>query len=164
MMDKSISGWKIQDREFSVEELSLIAVAVAMDKKASRPIVIDLKPQGAFTEYFSIVSASNSRQVRAIAEEIRIFFKRAFGISPVAADGFETCSWILLDYGSFFIHVFQEPTRELYRLENLWSKGRFLDVREDLALALMNEVKGLMPAESSFVGLVSQEEIEPQYS
>lgn len=143
MSNKAISGHKLGDREFSPEELSTLAVAVGLEKKATKPVLIDLRPQGAFTEYFAIMSATNPRQVAAIAEEIRLFFKSAFGVHPVAADGFETSTWVLLDYGSFFIHVFQESTREMYRLENLWSKGRFIELNEQFLASTLKEVKEL---------------------
>lgn len=140
------SGHKIGERSFTSEELSTLAVAVGLEKKAFRPVLIDLRPQGAFTEYFAILSGTNPRQVAAIAEEIRLFFKNTFGVHPVTADGFETATWVLLDYGSFFIHVFQESTRDLYRLENLWSKGRFVELKEQSIEATLKEVRGMATA------------------
>jgi ribosome-associated protein len=143
MANDIFSGRTLGGRAFGVEELGQLAIAVAMDKKASKPVLIDLRPQGAFTEYFAILSATNPRQVTAIAEEVRMFFKNVFGVHPVAADGFETCTWILLDYGSFFVHVFQESTRELYRLEHLWSKGRFIEIKEEATTKLLSEARAL---------------------
>jgi ribosome-associated protein len=143
------SGRKLGNRAFEAEELGQLAIAVAMEKKATKPVLIDLRPQGAFTEYFAILSATNPRQVIAIAEEVRMFFKRVFGVHPVAADGFETATWALLDYGSFFVHIFQENTREMYRLEQLWSKGRFIELKEDATTKLLVEVKALAAAEKS---------------
>ncbi len=146
-MSKDVfSGHKLGGRLFSPEELSTLAIAVGLEKKAFRPVLIDLRPQGAFTEYFAIMSATNPRQASAIAEEIRLFFKNTFGVHPVTADGFEAATWVLLDYGSFFIHVFQESTRDMYRLENLWSKGRFIDVKEQILENTLKEVRGLAQA------------------
>jgi ribosome-associated protein len=143
-MSKDVfSGNKLGDRAFSPEELSALAIAVGLEKKAFRPVLIDLRPQGAFTEYFAIMSATNPRQASAIAEDIRLFFKNTFGVHPVTADGFEAATWVLLDYGSFFIHVFQESTRDMYRLENLWSKGRFVEIKEQALEASLKEVRSL---------------------
>jgi len=137
----------IGDRRFSREDMAVIAIATAMDKKAVRPVLLDLRNQGAFTEYFAIVSASNARQVSAVAEGIRMFFKQTFGLQALSVDGMESQTWVLLDYGFLFVHVFQEPTRELYQLEQLWSKGRLVEFTEDSANALFIETKGLAKSE-----------------
>ncbi len=61
-----------------------------------------------------------------------MFFKTAFGLNPVSVDGMETCTWVLIDYGFMFVHIFQEPTRDLYQLEQLWSKARNLPASEEI--------------------------------
>jgi ribosome-associated protein len=133
------------DRILEREELVKLALAIGLEKKAVRPVAMDLRPQGAFTEYFAILSATNARQVAAVAEEIRLFFRDQLGIQPVSIDGREAKTWILLDYGFLFVHVFQEPTRELYALEQLWSKGRFIQATEDELASLLAEVKAALP-------------------
>lgn len=135
------AGERILERE----ELVKLALAIGLEKKATRPLAIDLRNQGAFTEYFAILSATNARQVAAVAEDIRLFFRDELGLQPVAVDGREQRTWILLDYGFLFVHVFQEPTRELYSLEKLWSKGRYLTPTEQELSQLLAEVKLALP-------------------
>ncbi|MES2614040.1 MAG: ribosome silencing factor [Bdellovibrionota bacterium] len=131
----------IGEREYSHEDLALLSVAVACEKKAVNPVILDLRNLStAFTELFTIVSAANNRQVYAIAEEIRMFFKNSFGLNPVAVDGMETCTWVLIDYGFMFVHIFQEPTRDLYRLEELWSKARSISAEEEVFMPLYQSV------------------------
>ncbi len=142
--------YKIGDREYSHEELALLSVAIACEKKSVRPVILDLRNIGhAFTEIFTIVSAANNRQVSAIAEEIRMFFKSAFGLIPVGIDGMETCTWVLIDYGFMFIHIFQEPTRDLYQLENLWSKARSISANEEDFIYLYKETLDSLEAVKS---------------
>lgn len=131
---------KLGDKEYSTEEVVQLAAAAALEKKALRPTILDLRSQGAFTEFFLIVSASSGRQVAAVAEGIRMFFKDNFGLNPVGVDGMEVLTWVLLDYGAFFVHVFQEPTREVYQLEQLWSKARMVPVSEAAANELLKQV------------------------
>lgn len=130
-----------QGRSYTHEELAQLAVAAALDKKATRPVLLDLRAQEAFTEFFAIVSASNARQVAAVAEGVRMFFKNNFGLVPLSVDGFEALTWVLIDYGFLFVHVFQEPTRELYQLEQLWSKGRLLPVSEESTRTLFQSAQ-----------------------
>ena len=114
----------------SHEEFALLAVGVAIERKAYAPVLLDLKNQESFTEYFAILSASNSRQVAAVADGIRKFFKENFGLRPISVDGMESLNWVLLDYGFVFIHIFQNETRDIYRLEEMWSKARLIPVDE----------------------------------
>lgn len=114
----------------SHEEFATLAVGVGIEKKAYAPVLLDLRAQDAFTEYFAILSANNARQVAAVAEGIRLFFKENLGLYPVSVDGMESLDWVLLDYGFLFIHVFQKETRDLYRLEEMWSKARLIPVDE----------------------------------
>ncbi|MEN9826828.1 MAG: hypothetical protein RI953_2573 [Pseudomonadota bacterium] len=137
------------DRIIEREELVKLALAIGLEKKATRPLAIDLRNQGAFTEYFAILSATNGRQVAAVAEDIRLFFRDELGLMPVAVDGREQRTWILLDYGFLFVHVFQEPTRELYSLEKLWSKGRYMTPDEKELSELLAEIKAALPKQAS---------------
>ncbi|WP_186649528.1 ribosome silencing factor [Fluviispira vulneris] len=156
MSDYSTS-MSIGDRVFSHEEIAMLAIAAAEEKKAVRPVVMDLRSQGAFTELFAIVSASNTRQVYAAAEAVRHFFKKNFGMAPVTVDGMENSTWVLIDYGFLFVHIFQEPTRELYQLEQLWSKAHMLPVSEEKCQELYQEVLGLTKAMSASEEDVAQE-------
>jgi len=125
------SKYVLAGKEYSHEELALLAVGCSLEKKASQPVIMDLRHLESFVEMFLILSAANGRQVYALAQEIKVFFKKAFGLSPLTIDGLESCHWVLIDYGFLFIHIFQEPTRQMYQLEKLWSKARMLDVSED---------------------------------
>jgi ribosome-associated protein len=78
-----------------------------------------------------------------------MFFKHTFGLQPLSVDGMESQTWVLLDYGFLFVHVFQDPTRELYQLELLWSKGRLVSFTEESANALYGEVRTLAAAAAS---------------
>lgn len=143
-MTKSMNEQQIirfGERILEREELVKIALAVGVEKKATRPIAIDLRSQGAFTEYFAILSATNARQVAAVAEEIRLFFRDQLGLQPIAVDGREQRTWILLDYGFMFVHVFQESTRELFALEKLWGKGRYITPSEEELSKMLSELK-----------------------
>lgn len=140
---------KLKEKTFSTEDLVLLATGAAFEKKATRPVVLDLRSQGAFTEYFLVCSASNARQAAAIADGVKVFFKETFGLSPLGSDGYESLTWVLLDYGSFFVHVFQEPTRELYQLEQLWSKARYVEFTEQAVTKLLNDTRTLAGVSSS---------------
>jgi ribosome-associated protein len=54
--------------------------------------------------------------------------------SPVTrVEGFKTAEWILLDYGDFVVHVFDEKARRFYDLERLWRESKRVELPSDVA-------------------------------
>jgi len=95
------------------------ALHAASDKKALAPVVLDLRNVASFTDYFLIASGTNPRQVQAIADEVVERLKQA-GTRPERVEGYKTAEWVLLDYGDFIVHVFDDKARRFYDLERLW--------------------------------------------
>ncbi|MFP6662715.1 MAG: ribosome silencing factor [Deltaproteobacteria bacterium] len=100
----------------------LIAANAAMEKKATAPVVLDLRKHTAMADYFLIVTGRSDTQVRAIADGIGESLRHA-GVYPLAVEGERHGQWVLLDYGDFVVHSFYGPTRELYALETLWARA-----------------------------------------
>ena len=98
------------------------ALAAASDKKALDLVVLDLRPVATFTDYFVITSGTNVRQVQAIADEITERLKRE-GTRAERIEGYRTAEWVLVDYGDFIVHIFEEKARRFYDLERLWREG-----------------------------------------
>ena len=98
------------------------AVEAAQDKKANGVVVLDLKKAGAFTDYFVICSASNPRQVQAIADAVEEALK-AQKQRPSLVEGYARAESILLDYFDFVIHVFSKHARDFYGLDRLWGSA-----------------------------------------
>jgi ribosome-associated protein len=82
--------------------------------------VLDVGDVLAVTDLFVITSGGNARQVKAIVEEIERKIAEAGGPRPLRVEGLDTLEWVLLDYGPFVVHVFNEEQRAFYRLERLW--------------------------------------------
>ncbi|HKP72457.1 MAG TPA: ribosome silencing factor, partial [Pyrinomonadaceae bacterium] len=87
-----------------------LALHAASDKKALELIVLDLRAVASFTDFFVITSGTNVRQVQAIADEITERLKRA-GTRAARVEGYNTAEWVLVDYGDFIVHVFEEKAR-----------------------------------------------------
>src|ERR1051326_840481 len=99
-----------------LDERVLLALHAASEKKAIDPVVLDLREIASFTDYFVIVSGQNERQVQAISDEIYEQLKKA-GESAARVEGYKTAEWILLDFGDFVVHVFEQKARKFYDLE-----------------------------------------------
>jgi ribosome-associated protein len=58
--------------------------------------------------------------VQAIAEAIEESLGR-HGVSAHHVEGAQQGRWVLLDYGDFVAHIFDQDRRDFYRLEDIWS-------------------------------------------
>ena len=99
--------------------------AVAADEKLGKDtVLLDVGALVGITDVFVITSGSNYRQVRAIVEEIQEQMLLLDGPKPQTIEGKEVQEgsiWVLMDYGGFIVHVFDDETRDLYDLERLWN-------------------------------------------
>jgi ribosome-associated protein len=102
-----------------LDESVVEALRAADDKKAHDLVVLDVREVASFTDYFVIASATNTRQVLAIADEIVARLKKA-GRRAARVEGYRSAEWVLVDYGDFVCHVFEEKARRFYDLERLW--------------------------------------------
>jgi ribosome-associated protein len=96
-----------------------LSVKVSQDKKAEDIVVLDLREVSTFTDFFIIVTGNSTRQNKAIYESIEQELKKS-RLIPIGVEGKDFAEWILIDYGSFVVHVFSKQARGYYSLEKLW--------------------------------------------
>ncbi len=107
-----------------------LAVGAAQNKKAAGIVVLDLSGLGAFTGHFLICTGFSSPQVQAISDEIEEQLGRAHRL-PRHREGRQSLEWVLLDFGSFIVHVFSETSRRYYDLERLWRSASRLEIPDE---------------------------------
>lgn len=96
---------------------------VLLERKGHEIEVLRIEELTTLAEYFVICSATSTTQVKALADRVEFHLKHDHDIMPHHVEGFESSSWILLDYGGVLVHIFLPETRDFYRLENLWKDG-----------------------------------------
>jgi len=100
------------------------------EKKASDITILRLDAQASgFTDYFVLCSASNPRQVQAIADEVDQKLS-AEGVQPKHIEGYNQADWVLMDYVDFVVHIFSETARKFYDLERLWKSAKRLEAAD----------------------------------
>ena len=104
----------------SLEQARRIA-ALAQEKLAEDVVILDMRSECTFTDYFVIATGRNARQTAAIWDEVHETAeaggRRAI---PRTVDGVREGTWILADYLDVVLHVFTPEAREYYKLEDLW--------------------------------------------
>ncbi|CAI8290410.1 MAG: Ribosomal silencing factor RsfS [Acidimicrobiales bacterium AG-410-I20] len=106
-----------------IKRWSIQAATAAEEKLGYNTVLLDVGALVGITDVFVITSGSNFRQVRAIVEEIEEQMLLLDGPKLQTIEGREYQEgpiWVLMDYGGFIVHVFDNETRELYDLERLW--------------------------------------------
>jgi ribosome-associated protein len=115
-----------------LDERICAALRAASDKKALELVVLDLRAVANFTDYFLITSGANTRQVQAIADEVVERLKNQ-GTRAARIEGYNTAEWVLVDYGDFVVHVFEDKARRFYDLERLWRDASRVPLPADLS-------------------------------
>ena len=107
-----------------------IAAAAADRLKATDIVAFDVTEPLAITDIMMIATASNQRQVLAVAEEIeKDLYTRANKLETRSREGLTEGEWVLLDYGDFVIHIMHRDAREFYGLERLWQDCPRIDLK-----------------------------------
>lgn len=117
-----------------IERWSKQAALAADEKLGKDTVLLDVGTLVGITDIFVITSGSNYRQVRAIVEEIEEQMLLLDGPKAETIEGREYQEgsiWVLLDYGGFIVHVFDEETRAIYDLERLWNDCPRIEWQED---------------------------------
>lgn len=105
-----------------------IAGAAAADKLGQDTEAFFVGSVLGITDWFVVTSGANGRQVRAIVEGVEEQLTLAGGPKPNRVEGLDTVNWVLMDYGSFVVHVFDAESRGFYELERLWQDVPRLDL------------------------------------
>jgi len=128
-----------------VERLKDLMIKLLEDKKGEEILPIDLRKKVDFADYFLLCSAHSTKHAQGLADYVTLELEK-IGIVPLSVEGMEQGNWIVLDYGSIVVHIFYEPIRMLYNLEELW-----LDLPQRRVKKLSQEQRGSLQSSSGEV-------------
>jgi ribosome-associated protein len=123
-----------QNAADDVRPLALEAIAAALEKKAERPTLLDVRELSSYADYVLLLSGDSERQLDAIARTIEGRL-RAMGKRPRGIEAAGETSWMLLDYGDLVIHIFFPESRAFYDLEGLWADAPRVPLAEPATTA-----------------------------
>ena len=102
---------------------------IMLEKKAFNIKIFDVRKITTLTDYFIICSSSSEPQSRAILNSIDRTLKKK-GIKAFNIEGQNKFEWILMDYISFVVHIFNPERRSFYDLDRLWSDAKIILIEE----------------------------------
>ncbi|MGY8989945.1 MAG: ribosome silencing factor [Flavobacteriales bacterium] len=109
-------------RELDVSDILLETIIEGIQEvKGINTAILDLKNiETAICKYFVICSGTSNTHVSSIADSVKKIVSKKIQDKPWHIEGLNTSEWVLLDYSDIVVHVFQEETRDIFRLEDLW--------------------------------------------
>lgn len=106
------------------------AIRVASDSKAEDIVVIDVTGRVSYADHIIVCTGQHPRHTVAIADHIASALKQRFGVLPKGIEGKDSGRWVLVDYGDFVIHVFEQNQRGYYDIDSLWGDAPRLPLAE----------------------------------
>lgn len=98
-------------------------VDTILDKKGSDIVLLDIRDQAVFADYFLICNGENERQLNTLAENIIYDAKQKASAQALGVEGEASAGWMLVDFGDLVVHLFSPRKREYYRLEDIWNQA-----------------------------------------
>lgn len=87
--------------------------------------ILDLRAiDTAVCDYFVICNGSSNTQVNAIVNSVQKLVSKELKDKPWHVEGTDNAEWVLMDYVSIVVHVFQKEIREYYNIEGLWGDAK----------------------------------------
>ena len=103
--------------------LALGAARAADENRGQDIVVLDMREITPIFDYFVLVTGTSRRQLHAISEEIDHCLEDELDDKRMSIEGYRESRWILLDYGTVVIHIFDEEMREFYAMEQFWNQA-----------------------------------------
>lgn len=127
-------GRSIAEEELVQESLTYARVGAdaLVDKKALDVVILDVERLLTITDYFVIATGTSRVHAQSLVDAVEEALTKA-DRKPLRREGKAEGEWILLDYGDFVVHVFQQSARDFYGLERLWGDAERIEV-EDAAV------------------------------
>ncbi len=114
------------------KEIALL-LAKALDSKKGLDIkVLETGELTTLADYFVLCSATSTSQIKALGDACEKAMKEQAGEDPHHVEGHRGGTWVLLDFSSVVVHIFNEEAREFYDLERLWSDAKNVDISDIL--------------------------------
>ncbi|MCL9769266.1 ribosome silencing factor [Flavobacterium sp. HXWNR69] len=111
------------------DDLLALIIKGIEDVKGNDISILDLREiENTVCDYFVICSGNSNTQVNAIAGSIQKVVSKELKEKPWHVEGEQNGEWILMDYVSIVVHVFQKHIREYYNIESLWGDAKITTI------------------------------------
>jgi ribosome-associated protein len=110
-------------------ETAMTIAQLALEKKASDVVILDVRDLASYADYFVVMSAESDPQLTAIADHLQEKMKER-GERAIGVEGTQAGQWVLIDFADVVVHVFYQEMRAFYDIEGLWADAKRIEVRD----------------------------------
>ena len=111
--------------EIGTDQLVTKIIAGIEEVKGQNIEILDLRAiENTVCDYFIICDGTSNTQVNAIVNSVQKVVSKSLKEKPWHVEGSDNAEWILIDYVSVVVHVFQKHIREFYDIEGLWGDAK----------------------------------------
>ena len=108
------------------EKTAVLALHKALDTKFAKDILImELGELSPLADYFVIATGNSAPQLAALTQTAEETLKN-HGLTLKHTEGIRSGNWVLLDFGTIIVHLFDQESREYYNLERIWGDARII--------------------------------------
>lgn len=119
---------KTTDKQALIDKI----VEAIQDTKGEDIMIFDLSGiENSVAETFIICSGNSNTQVSAIAGNLEKKVRNDLRERPWHVEGTENAMWVLVDYVSVVVHIFQHQVREYYDIEELWGDAKITKIENN---------------------------------
>jgi ribosome-associated protein len=110
--------------------LAVAAARSAEENRGQDVVVLDMRDQTAIFDFFVVATGTSQRQLRAMADAIDDVLQKDLGHRKLGGEGYQNTPWIVLDYGSIVVHLFDRTARDYYSIEDLWAGAKRVEWKQ----------------------------------
>ena len=117
----------MEEKKYQPRELADKIISILDQHKAGNIKLLYTEDKTTLADYFIICSGNSNTQTRGLANEVE--YKLGLeGTAPLHVEGLDSAAWVLMDYASVIVHIFNAETRRFYNLEKLWHEAEEVDI------------------------------------
>ncbi|MFP6584117.1 MAG: ribosome silencing factor [Candidatus Hydrogenedentota bacterium] len=122
---------KKQDKDFKDYLPNAIRIADILEGfKAKNIKAFDVTEHTIMTDCILMCSGTSDPQLKAMFNGVKRGMKEV-GAPLYHSEGEIGGNWLLLDYGTIFVHIFREEAYDFYDLEGFWADAESVDLELD---------------------------------
>ena len=119
----------VQIAELKENSLALAQeiVKILDANKAGQIKLLRVNDQTVMTDYFVICTGTSNTHIKSLAGEVEYKLGEV-GIAHTGMDGYDSGIWIVMDYTTVMVHIFNREQRDFFKLEKLWADAEDIEI------------------------------------